>query len=147
MGISRLKRLLSDDISRTFNTRDLQFFVREIDNSLDLYKLTGFPPNCVIPRQDAAKAVVDYIFQAKKSIKLLDLVINTHKNGFRGEKIVFNGIQEIVKEMADCGYKYNKELNKVIVVEKSQDKRNDWGFLKKIKIIISVCICGYLWQP
>ncbi|HOV14943.1 MAG TPA: hypothetical protein PK771_11705 [Spirochaetota bacterium] len=146
MGISRLKRLLIDDISRTFDTRELQIFVRSVESNLDLYELTGFPQNCAIPRKDAAKSVVEYFFNTKKTLKFLNLVIYTYKNGFKGEKVVFNGINAVIKEMAECGYQYNKDLQKVIMVENTQEKRNDWGFLEENKIynfcFASVDICG-----
>lgn len=146
MGISRLKRLLLEELSMTFKTEELQLFIRLIDNNFDLHKLTGFLPNITIPRKDAAKAVVDYFFETKRVIHLLNLIIYTSKNGFKGEIIEFNGIQSILREMEECGYIYDNDLKKVVILEKKQEKRNDWGFLEENKVynfcFASVDICG-----
>lgn len=147
MGISRLKKLLSETLSRTFDTRDLQLFVRGIERNLDLYDLTGFLQNYTIPRKDAAEAVVDYFFRTKKVLKFLNLIVFTSKRGFKGENITFDGFGAILKEMEECGYKYSPELKKVVLINSDgNEKRNDWGFLEENKIynfcFASVDICG-----
>jgi class 3 adenylate cyclase len=146
LGISRLKRLISEDLSRAFTTRELQGFIRNIDRNLDLYELTGYKKDAPIPRKDAAKEVVDYLVETKRLHKLLDLIIYTSQNGFKGEGVTFFGLKTILKEMEECGYKYRGDLKKVVYIEKNLEKRNDWGFLEDGKVynfcFVSVDICG-----
>jgi len=145
LGISKLKRLLSDAISRAFMTQDIQLFGREIDKNLDLYELTGFPRGCSIPRKDAADQIVDYFFNTKRISHLLELIIKVHKFGFKGEKVIIHNINHIIKEMNECGYQYKSDLEKVVFSE-SSGKRTDWGFLEEGKsynfCFISIDICG-----
>jgi hypothetical protein len=146
LGISRLKRLISEDLSRAFTTREIQTFIRNLDRNLDLYDLTGYKKDAPIPRKDAAKEVVDYLVETKRLHQLLDLIIYTSQNGFKGEGVTFFGLKTILKEMEECGYKYRTDIKKVVYIEKKQEKRNDWGFLEEGKVynfcFASVDICG-----
>jgi class 3 adenylate cyclase len=146
LGISRLKRLISEDLARTFTAREIQTFIRNIDRNLDVYDITGYKHDSPIPRKDAAKGVVDYLVDTKRLHQLLDLLIYTSQNGFKGEGIAFNGIKLIFKEMEECGYTYRNDLRKVVFIEKTLEKRNDWGFLEEGKVynfcFVSVDICG-----
>ncbi|HNZ27965.1 MAG TPA: hypothetical protein PLG34_10180 [Spirochaetota bacterium] len=145
MGISRLKRLLTEALSQAFTVDRLQLFGREIIKNLDLHELTGFPPNCSIPRKDAANELVEYLFEINKTIQLIHLIINTSQNGFKSEKYEFQNLKLIINEMKECGYEYNQNLNKIVKIEKNE-KRNDWGFLEDGKsynfCFVSVDICG-----
>lgn len=145
MGLSKLKILLTEALSRAFMTTQLQLFGREIDKNLDLYELTGFPRGCSIPRKDAAEQLVDYFFKLNKIVNLLELIINTQKFGFKGEKVNIYNLDFIIKEMEKCGYTYKNNLEKVVLSEK-KIKRTDWGFLEEGKsynfCFISIDICG-----
>lgn len=146
MGLHRLKRLLVDDMTRSFTTSELQHFLDRVNGSnLSLYSLTGYPANSTIPGREAAKQIVDYCHKVNKFTRLLDSFVNVAREGFRGESVHFNNIKQIVKEMANCGYVYRRDLKKVVKVD-SRTKRNDWGFLEENKIynfcFVSVDICG-----
>ena len=146
LGVSRLKRLLIEDLSRTFDTHNLELFIRSIDRNLDLYELTGFTPKTTIPRKDAAKVVVDYFFETKNFVKLINFIIYTSLNDFRGEKVIFNGLKFILKEVEELGYQYSPNFKKIVIMEKTKVKRNDWGFLEECKIynfcFVSIDISG-----
>lgn len=126
-------------------TPQIQLFGRELDKNLDLYELTGFPKGCSIPRKDAAEQVVDYFFSTKRINLLLELIINIHKSGFKGEEVIIHNIKDILKEMEECGYEYKNDLSKVVFSE-NKGKRTDWGFLQEGKsynfCFVSIDICG-----
>ncbi len=130
MGITRLKRLIAEDLYRAFTLSELKKFCWIVQSDLDLYKITGYTENLSIPIKEAAVNVVEYFHETKKLIPLLNLIIHSAKVGFKGEKVVFPGIKGILHEMQECGYKYNPELNKIIIIEK-HGKRTDWGFLEE----------------
>jgi hypothetical protein len=131
VGISKLKRLIVDDIALTFDVRGMQHFVREIDRNLDLYKLAGLPDEYAIPRKDAAATIVDYFFETKRVVQLLDMILYISQNGFKGEPKYFSYLQFIIKEMDECGFHYDEKMKKVIIKSNEQEKRNDWGFLEE----------------
>ena len=145
MGISRLKRLLSEDFYRAFNLSELKHFSWTIEPNLDLYKLTGYPANLTIPIKEAAKEVIEYFFKKQKIIPLLNQVIHAAKVGFKGEKVVFNNLKHILQEIKECGYNYKPEINKVVIIEQDE-KRSDWGFLQDGVnynfCFVSIDICG-----
>ncbi len=145
MGISKLKKLLSEALSRAFMTPQIQLFGREIERNLDLYDLTGFPKGCSIPRKDAAEQLVDYFFKTKRISTLLEAIIKAQKFGFKGENVFIPNLNDIIKEMEECGYRYKNDLEKVVLSEKKA-KRADWGFLEEGHTynfcFISIDICG-----
>lgn len=145
MGISRLKRLITEDLTRAFTPDELKKFSWLIDPSIDLNKLTGYTENISIPRKEAAKQIVEHFHKTNRIVQLLDLIIYTAKKGFKGEGVVFNNLKSIFFEMNECGYKYNPDLEKTVFIEK-EVKRKDWGFLKQGSVytfcFISIDICG-----
>jgi len=145
LGVSRLKRLVTDGISRAFTTREFKKFCWMIQPDLDFYKLTGYPLNMNIPIKEAAKQVIDYFYKTDRILVFLDLIIKSVTIGFKGEKVVINNIKDILKEMKECGYEYSTILNKVVIIDK-QGKRNDWGYLTESKFynfcFVSIDICG-----
>lgn len=144
MGISRLKRLIAEDLYRAFNISELKSFCSTIQMDLDLYKITGYSENLSIPTKEAAVKIVDYFHETKKLIPLLNLIIHAAKVGFKGEKVVFNNLKNIFHEINESGYKYNPEINKIVIIEKS-GKRTDWGFLEEGLVynfcFVSIDIC------
>lgn len=146
MGISRLKRLIIEDLTRTFDTRGLQLLVRNIDRDFDIHKMTGISETLSVSKKDAANIIVDYFFKAKKPLLLLDLFIQVSKYGFKGESICFNNLKQIYKEMDECGYKYDEKIKKVIIKSNQQETRSDWGYLQEGSTynfcFVSVDICG-----
>lgn len=146
MGLHRLKRLLVEDLTRSFTTSELQHLLDRINrDNLSLYNLTGYPANSIIPGREASKQIVDYCHKSGRFTRLLDIFIHVAQHGFRGESVHFNNIKQIVKEMAGCGYIYRKDLKKVVKVE-ANSIRNDWGFLEENKVynfcFVSIDICG-----
>ncbi len=144
MGISRLKRLISEDLYRAFNLSELRKFCSIIQPDIDFYKLTGYTENLSIPTKEAAVKAVDYFHETKKLIPLLNLIIQSAIVGFKGEKVVFNNLKHIFHEIVESGYNYNPEINKIVIIEKS-GKRTDWGFLEEGLIynfcFVSIDIC------
>lgn len=132
MGISRLKRLITEDFARAFTTQELAGFTRNLMPNINFYSLTGYPLNTPIPRKEAAKQVTDYICSINKLPQLLNLYISACNDGFRGEKLNFNNRKYIYLEMNECGLTYNSQLNKVVFKDQFK-KRNDWGFLEEEK--------------
>jgi hypothetical protein len=144
LGISRLKRLVTEDLTRAFTPDEMKKFSWLIEPSINLNKLTGYSENLSIPRKEAAKQIVEYFFRTDRIAQLMDLIMYTAKNGFKGEGVVFNNLKTILFEMNECGYKYNSELGKFVFIEK-ENKRHDWGFLKEGTVntfcFISIDIC------
>lgn len=129
MGITRLKRLITEELSKAFDTNKIGQFTNSLIGYIDLYKLTGYPPNTSIPRKEAAKQVVEHIYKINKIAPLLNYFIYVAQTGFRGESVKFTNMKSVICEMKECGYQYDRELNKVVLVEKNT-KRSDWGFLE-----------------
>jgi hypothetical protein len=145
LGYSRLKRLITEDLTRAFNTNEFKKFCNTIEPGFDLYKLTGYPAHLNIPIKDAAKQAVEYFHKSNKIINLLDAIIKSVTVGFKGEKVVFNNVKPILFEMKECGLEYNSKLNKVVKLEQN-GKRNDCGYLKENNLynfcFVSIDICG-----
>ncbi|MCG8571581.1 MAG: hypothetical protein MJB14_15705 [Spirochaetes bacterium] len=116
-----------------------------IKPELNLYDLTGYPSNSIIPSREAASQVVEYFYKIDKFTQFLNLYIHLAQTGFKGEIVALNNIKKVIKEMSNSGYYYRNDLKKVVKVEKDT-LRNDWGFLETEKIynfcFASVDICG-----
>jgi hypothetical protein len=144
VGISRLKRLITEDLTIAFTPEEIKKFSWLIDPSINLNKLTGYSENLSIPKEEAAKQVVEYFFKTNRLVQLLDLMILTTRIGFKGEGVIFSNIKKILFEMKESGYSYNPDLEKFVAFEKD-NKRNDWGFLKEgaayTFCFVSVDIC------
>ncbi len=145
MGISRLKRLVSEDLARAFNTNEFKKFCSMIQPDLDLYKLTGYPQHLNIPIKDVSKQAVEYFHKTNRMIPLLNAIVQSTNTGFKGEQVVFNNIKSIIFEMKECGFEYNSRLNKVVMIDELC-KRNDWGYLTEGNYynfcFVSIDICG-----
>jgi class 3 adenylate cyclase len=145
LGINRLTKLLAEDLSRAFTTTELRKFCEQIQRNIDLYSLTGYPTTGDVPRFDAATSLVDYFYKTNRLNTLLNTYMHASMYGFKGEKVVFSNIKQILQEMSESGYQYNRELNKFVIVEK-KIKRTDWGFLEDGNFydfcFVSVDICG-----
>jgi len=125
LGITRLKNLLSDDLTRAFTTQELSHFLLSLNIDIDLYSLTGYPKNTPIPRREAAIQVIEYIHKSSRLLQFLNFYINSAESSFRGEHVVFNNTKQVLQEMYECGFKYNKELKKVVLID-HDEKRLDW---------------------
>jgi len=130
LGITRLKRLITEELSKAFNTSEIGQFAGSLLGNVDLYDLTGYPPNSSIPRKEAAKQVVEHLYKLNKIAPLLNYFIYVAQTGFRGEGVKFSNMKSVIHEMKECGYHYDRDLNKVVLVEKNAS-RSDWGFLEE----------------
>jgi hypothetical protein len=132
LGISRLKRLIIEDLTRAFTASEITKFIHPLIQNIDLYKLTGYPSNAPIPRKEAAKQIIDLVHKKNMIQNLLNLYIQTAQRGFKGEKIIFNNTKPVVKEMHECGFAWSKDLKKVVLIGE-KEKRTDWGLLEEGK--------------
>jgi len=144
MGISRLKKLITDDFYRNFTTNEMQLILNELtDRKINLYKLTGYPENQAIPRKETAVQILDYFHKSDKIINIVTYYINLTKYGFRGEKPVLHNYNEVLKELKECGLSYSQSLEKVITNDSSS--KLNWGFLEEGQTynfcFVSVDIC------
>ncbi len=143
MGIARLKRLVAEDLYRSFTTSELQKILLEIDSKVNLYSLTGYPENANIPRKEASVQILDYFHKINALPIFLSMYMDMSERGYRGEKPIFHNIKLVKKEFEECGYSYNEALKRIVT--KDNDS-NDWGYLEDGKTynfcFVSVDICS-----
>jgi hypothetical protein len=145
MGITRLKKLIADELTRNFNTDQLKKFSTSIQQNIDFHKLTGYPPHISIPTREAAKQIVNYFYKNNQFLNLLNLLFKYTKIAFFGKKISLKNSKAIFFEFNECGFKFDQNLNQIIKFDRN-NIRNDWGFLNEGNIysfcFVSVDICG-----
>jgi len=145
VGISRLKKLLIDDLTMAFTINEQQIFANMLDKNLDMHTLTGYPPNTIIPVREGATQIVNHFFKIGRLAQLLELYIGSTQRGFRGERVSFNNFKAVIKEMNECGFVYRADIKKIVVTD-DKSPRNDWGFLQEDQLynfcFVSIDICG-----
>lgn len=143
MGIARLKRLIAEDLYRSFTTAELQKIVADIDSKINLHSLTGYPENANIPRKEASDIILDYFHKSGNLPSFLTVYMTMSEKGYRGEKPIFHNLKIVRKELEECGYSYNETLKKII--SKDADSAG-WGFLEENTVynfcFVSVDICS-----
>lgn len=96
----------------------------------DIYASTGFPENIPIPRNTMAKQIIEDINRGNLFVQFVALLIDIHEKGYMGKDFFISNLRELVKEVIDAGYLYDK--SKRIFVENPRIRRTrNWGILKE----------------
>jgi hypothetical protein len=140
-----LKTFFSGGARMKVNARTVNLYIKALVESMDLTmmvtlarrfiknydinKRTGFPDSIPVPRRDAANQIVNDIKDSSYFLDFANTLIDIHYNGYMGRPYSIAGLREIVKEIQDQGYIFDKEY-KMFVEDPNVRRTRNWGVLR-----------------
>ncbi len=125
---SRFKKIFTECISNSVDTRMLGKIIRKFDPHFDFSKITGISDKMVLQSGDAANISVDYYFNTENFNKYITEVINANYFGVDGYETPIYNITGLLYELFKLGYIYDKSLRKIILTDRNNSLLN-WGIL------------------
>jgi class 3 adenylate cyclase len=107
---------------------DMLRFVNMIDPEYDIYKRSGYPEGHPIANQDAAKRIVDDMIQDGKYVDFVEMLIKVEAQGYMGRHYDLKGMKDIVTDVIQAGYSYDKTTGQFFENQQERITRN-WGRL------------------
>jgi class 3 adenylate cyclase len=103
---------------------------RRIMVSYDIYARTGIPQTLSVPNKDAAKQIVEDMAEEGYLLTFVELLVAIHRNGFVGRKFRIPKLQDIVEELLEDGYRFDRETG-TFVEDAGQRRTQNWGVLQE----------------
>jgi len=94
----------------------------------DIYKSSGYPQGYPISSQDAADRIVKDMLQDGYYIDFIETLIKIEADGFMGRPYVFRDFDDVVDDVIQAGYSFDKETGQFFEDQNQQVTRN-WGRL------------------
>jgi hypothetical protein len=125
----RLRNMLVSALSQSMDVHTMVHVARRIMVSYDIHARTGIPPTLSIPNKDAAKQIVEDMAQGGYLLTFVELLVTIHRNGFVGRKFRISRLQDIVGELLEDGYRFDREAG-TFVEDAEQQRTQNWGVLQ-----------------
>jgi hypothetical protein len=126
---ARLRTLASRALSETIDVNTMIHMTRRLLGNYDLHQRTGFPTSVPIPNKTAARQLVDDIAEGGLFLKFVELLLEVERLGMMGHKYRFSRLPDIIRELRDMGYVFDKETRTFVEDTAVLTTRN-WGVLK-----------------
>lgn len=123
---SSLISLAVKALSESMDLDVMTNLVRELIYDYDLYRATGFRDGMAINRRDAARQIVPDIVKAGLFNNMVSILIQFHTDGFKGRKYPIQYLKDLLRELNELGYLYDKE-NKIFIEDPSKRRTRNWG--------------------
>jgi class 3 adenylate cyclase len=95
----------------------------------NLHKRTGFPESIPIPNIDASKQIVKDMNNLEIFPHFINLLIKIQFEGYMGRKYPIAHLREIIEELTEYGFIYDK-INKIFVEDPKIVRTRNWGTLR-----------------
>ncbi len=96
----------------------------------DFNKKTGFSHNLAIPRQIAAKQLINDIKKSGMFVRLVQILVEMHTTGYMGKKYPVKNLRDIIIRLRDMGIIYDTE-KRIFIDDQSVRKTKNWGALNE----------------
>lgn len=126
---ARLLDLCIKALVESVSVEFMTVLAKKMIHNYDIYEQTGFPHNIPIPKQDAAIQILNDIKKNGLVLHFASLLIEIHQNGYMGKKYQIVNLRNIIREIYNAGYIYNREY-KMFVEDPKIQKTKNWGMLK-----------------
>lgn len=125
-----LKRLTARALSESMDVNTMVTITRKLIPGYDIFKRTGFPESIPVPNRDAASQIVRDMEDADLFHHFVNLLMQVHQVGLMGRKYPVSHLREIIQEIIELGFVYDKE-NKLFVEDGKMLKTVNWGVLRE----------------
>jgi len=115
-------------LAESLDLPNLKMIADRLFDSYDFNKKTGFSYNLAIPRQVAAKQLVNDVKESGLFIKLVQVLVEMHTTGYMGKKYPIKHLKEIISSIREKGIIYDME-NRIFVEDPAMRKTKNWGTL------------------
>lgn len=94
----------------------------------NLHERTGFSENMSVPNRDAARQIVNDMRDSRLVLQFAGLLVVMHTDGLMGRKYVIPHMHEILAEIHDSGFVFNRQFGAFVEDSRIRKTRN-WGIL------------------
>ncbi len=124
----RLSELFQKAMSRSMTVEMMEVLAKNILKDYDLHDRYGFPKNLPISSVDAANQIIRDMKEHNRILHLASILIDVHMNGWMGRQYPIPFLSEILREIQDSGFIYDREY-KMFVEDSTIRKTTNWGVL------------------
>lgn len=117
-------RALYESMDNTIMTR----LANDLIPNYDIFKRTGFSYSETIPKQDAARQIIQDVVAAGLFFDMIYILVGFHNNGYFGRPLHISNLREIFREILQEGFVYD-EVNKIFVEDSQIRRSRNWGTL------------------
>jgi class 3 adenylate cyclase len=126
----RFTELLVKALVESMNVDTMVVLAQKLIHRYDIRERTGFPVNIPVPNRDAAARIVNDIRDRDLVPHFAALLIDVHTNGVMGKAYSISYLREIIKEVQELGFIYDRE-NRMFVEDGRARKSGNWGVLRE----------------
>jgi len=112
----------------SLSVADMLRFAEMVNPGYDIYKRSGYPEGYPIANQDAASRIVTDMIRDGLYIDFIEMLIHVDADGYMGRRYNFKGMSDIVNDVIQAGYSYDKTTGMFFENQKERVSRN-WGRL------------------
>lgn len=123
-----LANLTARALAESLDMHTLKIVADKIFFSYDFYSKTGFSHNLAIPRQVAAKQLVNDVKDSGLFLNLIQVMVEIHSRGYMGKSFPIKNLREIISHLREKGIIYD-QANKIFVEDPSVRRTKNWGTL------------------
>lgn len=96
----------------------------------DIHKQTGYPDSLAVPNRHVARQIISDMINGGNLPDFISLLIEIHETGLMGRKYPVCFLDDMVRDMHDLGFLYDKE-NKMFIDNPTFRYTRNWGALRK----------------
>jgi len=115
-------------LHNSIDTEKMIRFAKMVSPDYDIYKRSGFPIGHPIGSQDAAFRIVSDMIQDGNYIDFVEMLIRIDSKGFMGHIIDFRGLDDVISDVIQTGFSFDKTTGQFFEDQNMQISRN-WGRL------------------
>jgi len=103
-------------------------FAKMTNPDYDIYKSSGYPQGHPITGQDAADRISADMVEDGLYVDFVETLINVNAKGYMGRRYDLRGLDDVVTDVIQAGYSYDKTTGQFFENQERQITRN-WGRL------------------
>ena len=116
-------------LSQSMDVHTMVHVARRVIRSYSIHERTGIPETLSVPNNDAARQIVEDMANEGELLSFIELLLDIQRNGFVGRKIRIPRIQDIVQELVEDGYRFDRATGS-FVEDAELRKTQNWGVLQ-----------------
>ena len=112
----------------SLSVADMIRFAMMVNPDYDIYKRSGYPDGYPIANQDAASRIAIDMVQDGYYVDFVEMLIKVDSQGYMGRRYELKGMNEIVTNVIQAGYSYDKTTGQFFENQQERITKN-WGRL------------------
>jgi len=115
-------------LALSLSVEQMNRFAKMTDSNYDVYKSYGFSKGHPIGIHEAADRIVADMVGNGYYIDFVETLMRVETNGYMGHKYAFRGLDDVVGDVLQAGYSYDKATGQFFE-DQSQHVTRNWGRL------------------